>query len=98
MPTYEYFCTSCGKTIEAFQKITADPLKNCESCQKETLVRKPGGGIGLSFSRGGDGFYTNMYGQNRQSSETSSSSASEGGCCPCGKNKGACSSNANDKG
>ncbi|MEI8365057.1 MAG: FmdB family zinc ribbon protein [Parachlamydiaceae bacterium] len=92
MPTYDYFCSHCGHKKEVFQKITADRLTTCDQCHKETLVRKPGGGIALAFS--GDGFYATMYGkdakkeentpkieENTQKKETSN----EGGCCPCGK-------------
>jgi putative FmdB family regulatory protein len=90
MPTYDYFCSHCGKTEEIFHKISDDPKTNCPHCHQEALIRRPAGGIGLSFSGGGDGFYKNMYGQNKVSEPSGSSSA--GGCCPCGKGKGACSS------
>lgn len=74
MPNYDYVCESCAHSFEELQKITADPLKMCPECKKETLKRKTGGGIGLSFS--GSGFYATDYSQ---------SSAPKGGCCPCGK-------------
>ncbi len=87
MPTYEYECESCGNKLEALQKITADPLVECPSCHKNSLKRKPGGGIGLSFQ--GTGFYGTDY---KSSSEPPKPSGGGGGCCPCGKGKGSCSS------
>jgi len=85
MPTYEYVCESCGNHLEALQKITAAPLEECPHCRKKTLKRRPGGGIGLSFQ--GTGFYSTDY-----TASNSSTSSKEGTCCPCGKNKGSCSS------
>ena len=32
MPIYEYRCKSCGHEMEAFQKLSDDPLKECPSC------------------------------------------------------------------
>jgi putative FmdB family regulatory protein len=84
MPTYGYKCTNCGKELEVSQKITEEHLKQCPSCGKDTLLRGPGGGIGLSFT--GSGFYINDYGPGKKSTEGG------GGCCPCGKNKGSCDS------
>lgn len=86
MPTYSYYCSACDHELEAFQKITAEPLHECPKCHKESLVRRPAGGVGLSFN--GDGFYKTMYGP-QPSSEKSSNG---GDCCPCGKNKGPCGS------
>ncbi|MCB1112643.1 MAG: zinc ribbon domain-containing protein [Chlamydiales bacterium] len=77
MPTYAYHCTNCQEETEAFQKITDAPLKKCPQCGKETLQRGPGGGIGLTFK--GTGFYITDYGNKKE------------GCCPCGKDKGTCS-------
>ena len=55
MPTYDYECRSCGYTYEAFQKITADPLKTCPRCGKK-VKRLVGGGMGIIFK--GSGFYS----------------------------------------
>ncbi|NUM67258.1 zinc ribbon domain-containing protein, partial [candidate division KSB1 bacterium] len=29
MPTYDYDCSSCGRTTEIFQSITAPPVEKC---------------------------------------------------------------------
>jgi putative FmdB family regulatory protein len=32
MPIYEYKCGDCGKEFEVMQRITAEPLTECEAC------------------------------------------------------------------
>jgi putative FmdB family regulatory protein len=80
MPTYDYFCEACQHSMEAFQKITDKHLEECPECKKSTLKRKPGGGIGLSFS--GSGFYINDYSKLPANNGAPTDS---GPCCPCGK-------------
>ena len=58
MPTYEYECTKCGHTFEAFQSITAAPLSSCPQCRGK-VRRLIGGGMGVIFK--GSGFYTTDY-------------------------------------
>ena len=58
MPTYEYECTKCGHTFEAFQSITAEPLSSCPKCRGR-VRRLIQGGIGIIFK--GSGFYTTDY-------------------------------------
>src|SRR5512136_2115947 len=58
MPTYEYECTKCGHTFEAFQSITAAPLSSCPQCRGK-VRRLIGGGMGIIFK--GSGFYTTDY-------------------------------------
>ena len=59
MPTYEYACESCGHQFEAFQPITARPLKKCPQCAKMRLHRLIGAGGGVIFK--GSGFYQTDY-------------------------------------
>lgn len=58
MPTYDYECTVCKHTFEAFHSITADALETCPICGKK-LKRLIGGGMGIIFR--GSGFYTTDY-------------------------------------
>ncbi len=58
MPTYEYECTQCGQTFDAFQSISAAPLTSCPRCQGK-VRRLIGGGMGVIFK--GSGFYTTDY-------------------------------------
>jgi putative FmdB family regulatory protein len=39
MPFYEYECTACKFYVEALQKITDEPLKQCPSCKKPSLKK-----------------------------------------------------------
>ncbi|HRK31847.1 MAG TPA: zinc ribbon domain-containing protein [Tepidisphaeraceae bacterium] len=59
MPTYDYKCEKCEHAFEAFQSITAAPLKKCPSCKKPKLRRLIGTGAALLFK--GDGFYITDY-------------------------------------
>lgn len=59
MPTYDYACTLCDHTWEAFQSMKDDPLKDCPSCEKPGAKRLIGGGAGLIFK--GSGFYITDY-------------------------------------
>lgn len=66
MPTYEYVCEKCGHEFEAFQSISAKPLKTCtrELCTQKKwgrgrVTKKISGGAGLLFK--GSGFYITDY-------------------------------------
>jgi putative FmdB family regulatory protein len=59
MPTYDYECDSCGKTLEIFQRITDDPLRECPACGKQSLRRLFGTGAAIVFK--GSGFYQTDY-------------------------------------
>lgn len=39
MPIYEYQCTACGHSLEAFQKMSEEPLTDCPECHKATLQK-----------------------------------------------------------
>lgn len=66
MPTYEYECSKCKKTFEAFQSMKDDAYKTCpkEKCRMKTwgkgkVRRLLGAGAGLIFK--GSGFYITDY-------------------------------------
>jgi putative FmdB family regulatory protein len=59
MPTYEYECGSCKHRLEAFQSITAAPLKKCPECGRRTLKRLISAGASVIFK--GSGFYETDY-------------------------------------
>jgi len=66
MPTYEYECTKCKKTFDAFQSMKDDAYKTCpkEKCRMKTwgkgkVKRLLGAGAGLIFK--GSGFYITDY-------------------------------------
>ena len=57
MPTYGYRCTNCNHTFEVVQKITDEPLKECEKCKGE--VKRVLFPVGIVFK--GSGFHVNDY-------------------------------------
>ena len=59
MPTYDYACQACDHEFEAFQAITAKPLRKCPQCGKLRLKRLVGIGAGVIFK--GSGFYETDY-------------------------------------
>ena len=69
MPTYEYYCTSCGFEFEEFQSIASEPLSICPKCNEE-VKRKISGGTGLIFK--GTGFYITDYKNKKTSKNTAS--------------------------
>jgi putative FmdB family regulatory protein len=54
MPIYEYECSNCKFYVEALQKISEAPLKQCPSCKKQTLKRLVSAPV---FRLKGDGWY-----------------------------------------
>ncbi len=59
MPTYAYKCENCHHEFDAFQSITAKPLRECPACGQNTLKRLIGCGAGIIFK--GSGFYCTDY-------------------------------------
>lgn len=59
MPIYEYRCDDCGASVEAFQKMSDDPLTECEKCGGP--LRKVLHPVAIHFK--GSGFYTTDYGK-----------------------------------
>jgi len=57
MPTYAYECTRCGHQFEIFQRISDDPIAECEKCRGE--VRKRFFPVGIVFK--GTGFHVTDY-------------------------------------
>lgn len=57
MPTYGYKCTRCNDTFEIIQKITDEPLTECEKCKGE--LKKLLYPVGIVFK--GSGFHINDY-------------------------------------
>jgi len=68
MPTYEYSCVSCGHELEAFQRMSDDPLTDCPACQNPALKRKIGLGAGIIFK--GGGFYETDFKERKGKAES----------------------------
>jgi len=54
MPIYEYQCAKCGHHLEALQKISDKPLRECPECGKHTLKRLMSAPL---FRLAGSGWY-----------------------------------------
>ncbi len=74
MPTYEYECHACGRSMDIFQRMTEEPLKKCPECGELALKRKIGTGAGIIFK--GSGFYETDY-KRKESGPPSGGSGSE---------------------
>jgi putative FmdB family regulatory protein len=70
MPTYDYKCENCGNTFEILQSIKDEPLKLCEHCGHESLVKVISVPAGLIFK--GSGFYLTDYAKKNTSATTES--------------------------
>ncbi len=75
MPTYEYECEVCGYKFEEFQPISAEPLKRCPKCGKNSLRRLIGVGMGIIFR--GSGFYETDYKRKSDTGDRSETSKQE---------------------
>jgi putative FmdB family regulatory protein len=87
MPIYEYECQSCGHQLEAIQKMSDAPLKDCPQCAQAALKKRisaPG------FRLSGGGWYeTDFKTGNKKNlvekggdSSSSSASSSAGSSTP----------------
>jgi len=74
MPLYEYKCHSCGKTFEALQKFSDEPLKTHEGCggELERLMSAP------AFHLKGTGWYATDYGKGNAGTKPTESKAEAG--------------------
>ena len=57
MPTYEYRCVSCEHQFERFQRMSDEPVKECEVCGEP--VRRLLFPVAVHFK--GNGFYSTDY-------------------------------------
>ena len=57
MPIYEYECTRCGRIVEAWQKFSDGPLRNCKQCsgKLQKLISQS------AFHLKGTGWYVTDY-------------------------------------
>lgn len=75
MPIYEYVCTKCEHSLEAIQKMSDDPLKDCPECGKDALQKKISA---AGFRLKGSGWYeTDFKSGTKKNVASSSSSSSE---------------------
>jgi putative FmdB family regulatory protein len=81
VPTYEYACTSCGRSFEVVQSFTDTPLEVCEVCAGR--LRRVFHPVGVLFK--GSGFYStdsrhrSSKSDGKPKSSESDNSSAEGG-------------------
>lgn len=77
VPIYEYQCQSCGHQMEALQKISDEPLKDCPVCHKPELSKLISA---ASFRLKGGGWYETDFktGGKKQLAESDSATKSSG--------------------
>ena len=76
VPTYEYRCISCEHQFERFQRMSDDPVKECEVCGEPVMrLLFP---VAIHFK--GSGFYSTDYAKRNRiatGGSTNSAAASE---------------------
>ena len=78
MPLYEYQCRSCGDRVEALQRMSDDPLKECKECGGE--LRRLMSAPAVQFK--GSGWYVTDYAGKKDGAKSAakgSSSSADGG-------------------
>ena len=94
MPIYEYVCDQCGHALEALQKISEEPLRDCPVCDKDALKKKisaPG------FRLSGSGWYETDFKSKNQKNLSKGDSADGGSSSSKDKPAGGGSSKASGK-
>ncbi len=75
MPIYEYRCDNCGHELEAFQKLSEEPLVSCPQCNKDALVKKVSA---AGFRLKGGGWYETDFKSGKKKNVSGSESGSGG--------------------
>ena len=79
MPIYEYQCEACGHRLEAFQKISEEPLRDCPVCNKPALQKLVSA---AGFQLKGSGWYVTDFrdgGRKKAEEGSKSAAAADGG-------------------
>ena len=76
MPIYEYRCSKCGHELEALQKLSDAPLRECPACHDATLVKQVSA---AGFQLKGSGWYVTDFrgGAGGKSAESGDKSKSD---------------------
>ncbi|GAB6047829.1 zinc ribbon domain-containing protein [Methyloparacoccus murrellii] len=77
MPIYEYQCKACGHEMEAFQRLSDDPLKECPACGDLELTKLVSA---AGFRLKGGGWYeTDFKGKQDKKRNLAGDTGSSGG-------------------
>ncbi|MBN1322076.1 MAG: hypothetical protein JXA87_14690 [Thermoleophilia bacterium] len=91
MPTYEYRCLSCDHQFERFQRMSDEPVKECEICGEP--VRRLLFPVAIQFK--GSGFYTTDYAR-RSTLSSAGTHTANGSDADSNHSEGSGSSGSND--
>jgi len=73
LPTYEYRCADCNHQFERFQKMSDDPVAECEACGGP--VQRIFFPVAIHFK--GSGFYTTDYARKKPTAASGSTAGSK---------------------
>jgi len=76
MPIYEYRCEACGHELEAMQKMSEDPLRDCPACGKPALQKLISA---AGFQLKGSGWYVTDFKGSGKKSDKDGKTTSETG-------------------
>jgi putative FmdB family regulatory protein len=94
LPIYEYRCTACGHQFEVNQRMTDDPVRDCEVCSGE--VRRVLYAPAIHFK--GTGFHNTDYGTRKRPKESEVAASGAGASSTDGSGSGDGGSAAGDAG
>ncbi len=96
MPIYEYRCDNCGHEMEAFQKVSEDPLRRCPSCEADALRKRVSA---AAFRLKGGGWYeTDFKSGKKRNVSADGGSASDGAAASDGESAKKSGAEGADKG
>jgi putative FmdB family regulatory protein len=84
MPIYEYQCKSCGHELEAIQKISDDPLKECPACGDLELTKLISA---AGFRLKGGGWYETDFKSGKDKKKNLAGGESSSGSSDAGKSE-----------
>lgn len=79
MPIYEYACQQCGHELEALQKMSDDPLKDCPECGKAELKKLISA---VGFQLKGSGWYETDFKNKPSKKPAATPPCASSGSCP----------------
>lgn len=94
MPIYEYQCTLCHHQLEAFQKMSEDPLTVCPECNKPGLTKLVSAS---GFQLKGSGWYVTDYSSKGKAKNQAAASDKSGSSIKADESKSAAPTESKEK-
>jgi len=76
MPIYEYRCGDCGHELDALQKLSDEPLKDCPECEQPALKRLMSA---PAFRLKGGGWYETDFKSDKEKKRNLADTGDKGG-------------------